>query len=81
MGWKGWDNPRDEYGAPFKRLVGGRAAHIWNRNDVKDEEINKLLKQGKNPRSALARKIQQMSPNDQKDVNRRITAAEKRRNQ
>jgi uncharacterized protein involved in tolerance to divalent cations len=80
-GWKGGDNPKDQYGAPFKRLVGGRAGYLWNRNDIKDEEINKLLKQGKNPRSQLANKIKQMSSNDRADVNRRIAAAEKRRNQ
>jgi len=76
MPWKGWDNAKDKDPRHDSGSRHSRWLHTRNDPQVSDGAIDKLLRSNKNPRSALKRTLQQMSPEDRRKVEGRIRARE-----
>jgi len=71
MPWKGWDNPKTA-DDPFGRKGGFGRRFLFGERDVSNADIDKAIKQGKNPKNVFGRKIGKMSAADQRKVNARI---------
>jgi hypothetical protein len=78
MGGQGWYSPMDLDSNGNMVRVGRYSS---NRHSVTDTDIDKALRQGKDPKKVFGLKLSQMSKPDRKKVEDRIRARETKRDQ